>query len=282
MSETVLVVMEQRAGAWTPMSMETLAAGQQLASALGQPVSAAVPGRDIRQPRRRAFLQGARHGVRRRTRTAGRLHGGWLHGRPRTTDPARRAGLGTFPAHLPGARLRRPAGGALRAGADQRCCGDAGRRTAPVFVRQLFQGKLNARCPAGRRGSALRLVPGGGVPRGYLAGGHRAGGDVQPELAAAQIRQHPEPPFRETTGAVDLTAAELIVAVGRGIKEKDNIPHRGASWRGAWVRNWRPRVRSATTVGFPPNGRWAAPARRFRRRSMWRWGSRAPSSISSG
>ena len=34
----------------------------------------------------------------------------------------------------------------------------------------------------------------------------------------------PEAPFRESARAVDLTAAEIIVSVGRGIKEKENIP----------------------------------------------------------
>ena len=40
----ILVITEQRGGAWNRMSFETLAAGQQLASELGQSASAAVPG----------------------------------------------------------------------------------------------------------------------------------------------------------------------------------------------------------------------------------------------
>ena len=44
-----------------------------------------------------------------------------------------------------------------------------------------------------------------------------------PELSAAHIRQRPLEPFRESARAVDLTAADIIVSVGRGIKEKDNI-----------------------------------------------------------
>src|SRR5690242_5856766 len=44
MSGTVLVIMEQRGGAWNRMSFETLAAGQQLASMLGTTASAAIPG----------------------------------------------------------------------------------------------------------------------------------------------------------------------------------------------------------------------------------------------
>ncbi len=43
----VLVVMEQRGGAWNRMSLETLAAGQQVAAALGVGCSAAVVGGDV-------------------------------------------------------------------------------------------------------------------------------------------------------------------------------------------------------------------------------------------
>src|SRR5262249_29636504 len=43
-------------------------------------------------------------------------------------------------------------------------------------------------------------------------------------LTNTQIRQQPEAPFRESARAVDLTAAERIVSVGRGIGEQSNIP----------------------------------------------------------
>ena len=45
-----------------------------------------------------------------------------------------------------------------------------------------------------------------------------------PPLDASAIRQKPEAPFRESARAVDLTAADIIVSVGRGIKEQGNIP----------------------------------------------------------
>ena len=38
------------------------------------------------------------------------------------------------------------------------------------------------------------------------------------------MRQVPEPPFREAQRAVDLSQAARIVAVGRGIKSKDQLP----------------------------------------------------------
>ena len=44
---SILVVLEQQAGQWHRMSWETLAAGQQLGAALGQPVEAAMVGKSI-------------------------------------------------------------------------------------------------------------------------------------------------------------------------------------------------------------------------------------------
>jgi electron transfer flavoprotein alpha subunit len=44
------------------------------------------------------------------------------------------------------------------------------------------------------------------------------------ELAAGQIRCVPGEPFREAAQAVDLSAAPVIVSVGRGIREQENIP----------------------------------------------------------
>ena len=42
-------------------------------------------------------------------------------------------------------------------------------------------------------------------------------------IEASAIRQKPEPPFQEAKQAVDLSKADVIVAVGRGIKSKDNL-----------------------------------------------------------
>jgi electron transfer flavoprotein alpha subunit len=44
------------------------------------------------------------------------------------------------------------------------------------------------------------------------------------KVDAAKIRQKPEPPFQEAKAAVDLSQAERIVAVGRGIKSQENLP----------------------------------------------------------
>jgi electron transfer flavoprotein alpha subunit len=44
-----------------------------------------------------------------------------------------------------------------------------------------------------------------------------------PAVEAAQIRTKPSEPFRGSAQTVDLGSAQLIVAVGRGIKEADNL-----------------------------------------------------------
>ncbi|MGE3342398.1 MAG: electron transfer flavoprotein subunit alpha/FixB family protein [Vicinamibacterales bacterium] len=94
-----------------------------------------------------------------------------------------------------------------------------------VYVRLMFQGKVNAdvvlegagphivtfqigafRGDAARKGSAAAVV-------------RQVAADVDP----ASIRQKPEAPFREAKQAVDLSQAERIVSVGRGIKGPEHI-----------------------------------------------------------
>jgi electron transfer flavoprotein alpha subunit len=47
---------------------------------------------------------------------------------------------------------------------------------------------------------------------------------VDPAVDANAIRQKPELPFREARQAVDLSQAQRIVAVGRGIKGPEHLP----------------------------------------------------------
>jgi electron transfer flavoprotein alpha subunit len=93
------------------------------------------------------------------------------------------------------------------------------------FVRPMFQGKLTA-----------DVVPLGPAPHfvTFQIGAYRVdqaakGAAPAPVRAltvtvdAAAIREKPEPPFQQARQAVDLSQAERIVSVGRGIKEEANI-----------------------------------------------------------
>ena len=97
----------------------------------------------------------------------------------------------------------------------------------PVFVRQLFQGKLSADYrPASAQVHCFVSVQAGAFRSDALeaAATPAAVESIAVELSAAQIRTSPSAPFRESAHTVDLTAAPVIVSVGRGIREQENIP----------------------------------------------------------
>jgi electron transfer flavoprotein alpha subunit len=94
-----------------------------------------------------------------------------------------------------------------------------------AFVRPMFQGKLTA-----------DVVPQGPAPHfvTFQIGAYRVdqvakGSAPAPTRAltvnvdTSTIRQKPEAPFQQAKAAVDLSQAERIVSVGRGIKEQANI-----------------------------------------------------------
>jgi electron transfer flavoprotein alpha subunit len=93
----------------------------------------------------------------------------------------------------------------------------------PVFVRQLFQGKLNGDVRLTGPGPHFASLQAGAWRAAALEAAPAEVETFTPELNAEQIRQTAEPPFRESARAVDLSAAERIVSVGRGIGEKEKI-----------------------------------------------------------
>jgi electron transfer flavoprotein alpha subunit len=93
----------------------------------------------------------------------------------------------------------------------------------PVFVRQLLQGKLNADYKQTGNGPCFVSVQAGSFRAGDEAGAAAAVERFAPEIAAAQIRSKPGEPFRESAQTVDLSVAPVIVSVGRGIGEESNI-----------------------------------------------------------
>lgn len=95
--------------------------------------------------------------------------------------------------------------------------------TGFLFARQLFQGKMNGDYLAAGEGPHFASVQAGAYRVDSLEEGSSAVEKFAPSLDAGAIRAKAEDPFRESQRAVDLTAADLIVSVGRGIKEKENI-----------------------------------------------------------
>lgn len=103
--------------------------------------------------------------------------------------------------------------------------GVSGVGSSATFSRPMFQGKLSA-----------AVMPQGTAPHfvSFQIGAYRADAvqkgsapaavtKLTVTLDAAKIRQTPEAPFQEAQQAVDLSQAERIVAIGRGIKAPEHL-----------------------------------------------------------
>jgi electron transfer flavoprotein alpha subunit len=94
----------------------------------------------------------------------------------------------------------------------------------PVFTRQLMQGRLSGNYKSSGAGPCLVSVQSGAFRADAAETAAAEITTFTPSIEAAQIRTKPGEPFRGTAQTVDLGSAQLIVAVGRGIKEADNLP----------------------------------------------------------
>ena len=105
------------------------------------------------------------------------------------------------------------------------CVGLKGAGDERLFVRPVFQGKLYADVrPLGPAPHVVTFQIGAFRPDAVTQGASAA--PVKTVAAAvdpAAIRQKPEAPFQEAKQAVDLSQAERIVAVGRGIKGQEHL-----------------------------------------------------------
>jgi electron transfer flavoprotein alpha subunit len=93
-----------------------------------------------------------------------------------------------------------------------------------VLVRQLFQGKINVDVRFEGDAPYFASIQAGAFRADNLEAGTTPVEKMVPDLKPEQIRTRPLELFRESQRAVDLGAAQIIVSVGRGIKEAENIP----------------------------------------------------------
>ena len=116
----------------------------------------------------------------------------------------------------------------------------------PIFVRQVFNAKIATNVQADSNSNTILLSfqsaafssdnIEAGIPENQI--------DFSLTLDADDIRSESEPEFQESASGVDLTTAELIVSVGRGIDSQDNLPmvEALASAMGAEIASSRPVV----------------------------------------
>ncbi|MFY9660840.1 MAG: electron transfer flavoprotein subunit alpha/FixB family protein, partial [Terriglobales bacterium] len=94
-----------------------------------------------------------------------------------------------------------------------------------LFTRQMFQGKFVADVSFAGNGPCFVTFQNGSYRADKVEAGAAAAPveTVNVEIPDGIIRNKPEEVFKEAKQAVDLTQAEIIVSVGRGIKEQKNI-----------------------------------------------------------
>ena len=220
---SVYVVLEERDGRVSRASWEALAAGGKLAAQSGASVTAVVMGDDIEAlaaefmpPCVGKVIRIDHPSLARYTSDAYTAALQQLIGRDKPS-------LVTFP-HTYQVRDFAPA---LAARLNEVLISDVvAISDGPVFTRQLLQGRLAGNYRHQGNGPCLISVQAGAFraeeapvdpPRPEIV-------SFEPKIDPATIRTKPGEPFRGTAQTVDLGSAPLIVSVGRGIKEADNLP----------------------------------------------------------
>jgi electron transfer flavoprotein alpha subunit len=223
---SVLVVMEQQEGVWHKLSWEALAAGLEMGRALGEPVAAAVMGEALDKLETELAAQAVERVLSlRHPMLAAYTPDGYtatLEALIRET----KAGWVVFPHTYQVRDFAPKLSTALDCGLIPDVIGLRVEGGAPVFVRQLFQGKLNADVVFEGPPPYLVSVQAGAFRADQLQPGASAAPVERPAmtLEAAQIRTRPLERFQEAKRTVDLASAEIIVSVGRGIKGPENLP----------------------------------------------------------
>ncbi len=220
---SVLVVFEQRGSKWNRMSFEALSAGREIAQATGVPVEALVIGSELETLVREAsaFEVGKvfvlDHALLNEYTPDGYVAA--LEQVLKAQSPEAVVFPHTYQVRDYAPKLAARFGRMLMSDVvDIKVEGKD-----VTFVRQLFQGKLNADVRSPEKPQFVSIQA--GAFRAAEPGGElHSVENFAVTLEASQIRSRPEAPFQETQRSVDLGSADLIVSVGRGIKEKDNLP----------------------------------------------------------
>ena len=114
----------------------------------------------------------------------------------------------------------------------------------PHFSKQVFNAKLATSIEVSSEQALLSFQSAAFSSDDLKEGGPDTEVQFNVELSDHDIKSQSEPEFQESSSGVDLTAAELIVSIGRGIESEDNLPTMQslADAMGAEVASSRPVV----------------------------------------
>ncbi len=223
---SVLLITEQQGGTWHNMSWECLAASQQVAEAMGVSLVAAVVGSDIGELCTEIASKAVSEVVAvDDPALAEYTPDGFTAALEQVIEklsPSLILFPHTYQVRDFGPKLATRLGRPFLSDAIDIRVEDS----RPVFVRQLFQGKMNADVTAEGDGPIFASVQSGCFRADHVKAGDSPApiGNVDVSIDASTIREKTLERFKESKGGVDLSQAELIVSVGRGIKDPENIP----------------------------------------------------------
>src|SRR5687767_11103708 len=222
MSNGVLVFIEHRNGVLNKTSLEATAAAQGLASSLQQPVIAVILGSDVSalaQEIAAYDLAKVINGT--NAKLAEYTPDGY-------TDAMERIVRQLDPqlVVMPHTYLVRDFAPRLAARFQKSLISDCIRAQtsgeAVTFTRRIFLGKLDADVVSDGAAPVFATFQSGAYRPDQAKKGSGAPVEAM-EVEVGEVRMTPEAPFQEVKAAVDLSKADIIVAVGRGIKSKDNL-----------------------------------------------------------
>ena len=223
MPETILVVAEQREGKLNRVSFETIAAAQSIAKETGWPVEVVLPGNSLSAPAAELATKACAHVYALESPSLENYTAdAYVHALKHFVAE-KQPKLVLFP-HTYQVRDFAPR---LALALDRTLISDStGYKFEDgklLFTRQMFQGKFSA--DVSFTGEAPWMAT---IQIGAFRGDQAESGTAPVETVAAAAadsapRVIPHEVFQEAKQAVDLGQAEVIVAVGRGIKEQKNL-----------------------------------------------------------
>jgi electron transfer flavoprotein alpha subunit len=225
MPDTILVVVEQREGKLNRVSWETITAGQAIAAETGWTLEAAVVGSGIAEL---ASEVGAKKVAKVYAVDAAKLE-------PYTPDAFAAALKPFLEANKPKLVLMPHTyqvrdfipklATAMGRTVITDCIGYKESGDRIHFTRQMFQGKLAADVTFTCDAPWFATFQNGAFRGDKAESGASAAPieTVNASVGDGVVRNKPQEVFKEAKQAVDLTQAEIIVSIGRGIKEQKNI-----------------------------------------------------------
>jgi electron transfer flavoprotein alpha subunit len=223
MPDTILVIVEQHQGKLNRVSWETIAAAQAIAADTGWMVEAAVPGNNIATLATEIAAKKLAKVYAVDSPQLDRYNPDAFAAALKQLIAAKQPKLVLMPHTYQVRDFAPKLATQLGRCVISDCTGYKYESGKLLFTRQMFQGKFSADVSFGSDAPWIATFQNGA----FRSDKAEAGSNAAPiETFAVNLdvaRNQPEEWFKEAKQAVDLTQAEIIVSVGRGIKEQKNI-----------------------------------------------------------